>query len=223
MYAAGSDENWLTENVTTYGASASVISNPYLFTGRRWDSTTGLYYYRFRDYCPNLGRFLQPDPAGYIDGMNLYAYCGNNPINWIDPWGLDKKAMKQEKQKIIDDIKNHHQNPDNPLYKGIYHQCYTHAQYNAEYLQGIDGPNQQGYKYWNIDTTMGCRNRGINVFGWPVGQFNHTVTLVVPDSQYSDLGNSFIIDTWPYKNEPKIKDFDEWRKKYPYNPGDTVN
>jgi len=31
---------------------------------------------------------LQPEPGGYIDGMNLYAYCGNNPINWIDPWGL---------------------------------------------------------------------------------------------------------------------------------------
>ncbi len=45
-------------------------------------------YYRTRIYRPALSRFLQPDPAGYIDGMNLYAYCGNNPINWIDPWGL---------------------------------------------------------------------------------------------------------------------------------------
>jgi len=55
---------------------------------RRWDGTTQLYYSRMRDYSPQLGRFLQPDPAGYIDGMNLYAYVGNNPLNWLDPWGL---------------------------------------------------------------------------------------------------------------------------------------
>ena len=49
----------------------------------------GLYYYRARYYKPEIGRFLQPDPIGYADGLNMYAYCGNNPINWIDPLGLN--------------------------------------------------------------------------------------------------------------------------------------
>ena len=66
----------------------SAVGNPYMFTGRRYDPESHLCYYRARMYSPALGRFLQPDPAGYIDTMNLYAYCGNNPINWIDPWGL---------------------------------------------------------------------------------------------------------------------------------------
>jgi RHS repeat-associated protein len=88
MYAAGTDNNWLTEDVVTYTSSHLTRGNPIMFTGRWWDSATRLYYYRFRDYSPTLGRFLQPDPAKYIDGMNLYAYCGNNPVNWIDPWGL---------------------------------------------------------------------------------------------------------------------------------------
>ena len=40
-------------------------------------------------YSPEIGRFLQPDPIGYADSMNLYQYCGNNPIKYIDPYGLD--------------------------------------------------------------------------------------------------------------------------------------
>lgn len=86
MTSAGIDGNWLTEDAATQ--SGSPLGNRLMFTARDWDSSTELYYYRFRDYSPILGRFLQPDPAKYIDGMNLYAYCGNNSINWIDPWGL---------------------------------------------------------------------------------------------------------------------------------------
>ena len=61
---------------------------PTYYTGRRYDPETGLYYYRARMYSATQRRFLQPDPIGYMGGMNLYAYVGNNPFNWIDPFGL---------------------------------------------------------------------------------------------------------------------------------------
>jgi len=66
----------------------SAVGNPYLFTGRRYDPETGLHYYRARYYSPAIGRFLQPDPMHYIDGLSLYRYVSNNPVNSVDPFGL---------------------------------------------------------------------------------------------------------------------------------------
>jgi RHS repeat-associated protein len=56
--------------------------------GGRYDSTTKLYAFRHRDYSPTLQRWMQEDPMGYVDGMNLYQYVRGNPIGSIDPLGL---------------------------------------------------------------------------------------------------------------------------------------
>lgn len=68
----------------------SWVNNPYYFTGRRLDYETLNYYYRARYYSWRIGRFISADPIGYYDSMNLYQYCGNNPVNFIDPLGLAK-------------------------------------------------------------------------------------------------------------------------------------
>lgn len=68
--------------------NTSQFSNLYLFTGRMLDSESNKYYYRARYYDFDLGRFLQMDPLGYVDGMNLYEYGKGNALNNFDPSGL---------------------------------------------------------------------------------------------------------------------------------------
>ncbi|QYO65715.1 RHS repeat-associated core domain-containing protein [Leptolyngbya sp. 7M] len=61
----------------------------YQFTGREFDSFTGLQFSRARWYDPNLGRFISEDPIGFAGGdINLYGYVWNNPMHFTDPMGL---------------------------------------------------------------------------------------------------------------------------------------
>ena len=73
----------------------ALADNRYLFQGREYSSATGLYNFRARWYDPATGRWLSKDPSGLKGGLNLYAFCDDNPVNHCDPTGL--KTEKPEK------------------------------------------------------------------------------------------------------------------------------
>ena len=89
-------------------AGSSTTGTRFLFTGRGWLATLGLYDYRNRTYSAELGRFVQTDPIGFKAGdINLYRYVLNSPLRWIDPLGLymGPGSTDPELEKLVDETR----------------------------------------------------------------------------------------------------------------------
>ena len=87
-----------TDLYDAYGKllSGGAAGDPWGFeaqSGYYTDSETGLILCTHRYYDPNTGRFLTRDPLGYDGGIDLYGYVGNDPVNFIDPFGYDAWAL----------------------------------------------------------------------------------------------------------------------------------
>jgi RHS repeat-associated protein len=78
--------------------TANTFDNAVLYCGYRYDPETGLYHVRYRPYHPTLGRWLARDTELYVDGANLYLYCDDSPINYLDHYATEKTRTQLEKK-----------------------------------------------------------------------------------------------------------------------------
>jgi Rhs family protein len=81
-----------TYDYDTFGNVASQtgsLTQAYKYKTKEASEDTGLIFFGARYYNLLIGRFITPDPLGMVDGPNLYAYCNSDPIDLVDPWGLE--------------------------------------------------------------------------------------------------------------------------------------
>ena len=87
---------------------SSSYDNSYLYCGYWRDNETGLYHVDHRTYHPLFGRWLQRDPLGYADGMNLYQYVSSQPCLYLDPYGL--RQITEVEKKMLEGVEKQYTN-----------------------------------------------------------------------------------------------------------------
>jgi RHS repeat-associated protein len=110
-------------NVTS---STGTLSNPFRYTGREFDSETGLDFNRARYYDSTAGRFLSEDPIRFFGGVDFYSYVSNSSTNFSDPLGLCPAANNGATISAA---------PSQPWYKNP---CVTSALGSGAVNAGID-------------------------------------------------------------------------------------
>lgn len=124
----------------------SSYSIPWLFSSKRQDHESGLIYFGRRYFDPQVGTWLTMDPKGFGDGVNLYAYVHNNPLTFIDLYGLTTAGVHRH----------------DPRYEYASHKMHTSHQKEQEVISPKENVNYLGK---SIDYARSTLGRFVHVLG----------------------------------------------------------
>ncbi|ROM67038.1 hypothetical protein BK653_18725 [Pseudomonas brassicacearum] len=174
-----SHEGYYPFGGTAWWAANSQVQASYKtirYSGKERDAS-GLYYYDFRYYAPWMMRWINPDPAGPRDGLNLYAMVGNNPIKLKDKLGLNgddfihdfskrTETMLRGKDfklpaKVTQHEKFFNENPDARFTKGASKTLSAHAGFR--YLDPASSERHQAYNFANTNQPKNKKDYGDEV------------------------------------------------------------
>lgn len=159
-----SHEGYYPYGGTAWWAARSAVDADYKtirYSGKEQDAC-GLYYYGFRYLAPWLGRWINPDPAGNIDGLNFYTMVGNNPIVHKDPTGLEETPINKDIHMIWigadpDKLKPHIGNINNTVEQAGGYKVHLYLDAYSE------GPYQNTIEELRVHDTISLRRDSVVV------------------------------------------------------------
>ncbi len=170
-------------------AGAPVI--PILYGGKYLYEPICWYEYRARQYVPNLGRFAQPDPAGFVDGANLYSYVANNPLSAVDLSGMDRTSVGRAADTTTRNEQGVASQPESQTIRAACSHCTLFPVYEAQPLDpSYSGPTMsagdptQPVGWYHVpEQAPALPNPAQEIFGPVRGDlFNETIRPFVTSS-----------------------------------------
>lgn len=181
----------------TWGSASDSQTWIYGFQGGRLDTISGLIHFKARDLSTTMGRWMQQDPAGYVDGENMYSSFGSNPVVYADPSGttiiqMDETAIYQESATEGGEA------VENPgfMTRWIQETSVTKRRYGARFwvAGGQTATGADGSQYFSADPQAYADEKNVQIVGSDKTSFsmaNESIKQAMADGRHSKDPHAF--------------------------------